>query len=79
MSKQRQEIKRHHYRLAFSDAFNDQVLEAIKQDKYAMLRPCQFVRHLVSLGLKEYKAQMQREKAKREARDQEATMWQGKR
>jgi len=78
MSKQRQEIKRHHYRLAFSDALNDQILEAIKRDEYAMLRPCQFVRHLVSLGMEEYKARIQREKAKREARDQEAAMWQGR-
>jgi hypothetical protein len=62
MSKQTQNIKRHFYRLALSDVSNDQILEALKHhDDVSFLRPSQFIRILVHLGLEEYKTQHKRE------------------
>jgi hypothetical protein len=56
MRKQSQEVKRHYYRLAFSDVTNDQILRAYEREKLSMFRLSQFIRHLVILGLEEYKA-----------------------
>jgi hypothetical protein len=39
MSKQQQKIKRHFYRLAFSDVTNDQILEALKHDEVSFCAP----------------------------------------
>ena len=55
MRKQR-EIKSHVYRLAFSDTTNEQILKAHEQGKMSEMLPCQFIRHLVILGLEQYKA-----------------------
>jgi hypothetical protein len=54
--KQSREVKRHYYRLAFSDVTNDQILKAYEREKLSMFRLSQFIRHLVILGLEEYKA-----------------------
>jgi len=55
-------MKRNYYRLAFSDAANAQILEAYGQGETTGLRPSQFVRCLVNLGLQEYQF-MRRERA----------------
>jgi hypothetical protein len=74
MRKQQQEIKRHFYRLAFSDVTNEQILKAYKQGELslALLRPSQFIRHLVILGLEKYQAQERNRTAQLETRLQAA-------
>jgi hypothetical protein len=58
MRKKKHDLKRNHYNLAFSDGVNDQIMDAMQQNEsFSFLRPCQFIRHLVLLGLKEHLTQ----------------------
>ena len=44
------------YQINIPDAMNSQISAAHKQSKFSALLPSQFIKHLITIGLKEYHA-----------------------
>lgn len=69
MSKQEREKKSHFYTLGLSDAMNDEIMEAKEQAVgYSAMRPSQFIRYLINLGLMEYRHMQHIEVCREKAR-----------
>jgi len=45
------------YQISIPDAMNRQITAAHKKSKFSKMLPSQFIKHLVTMGLKEYQAQ----------------------
>ena len=54
------------YKLNIPDSINSQIVTAHKQSKFSTLLPSQFIKHLVTMGLREYQVEMQCDNSRRE-------------
>ena len=52
------------YKLSIPDAINSQITAAHEQSNFYALLPSQFIKHLITMGLKEYQAQCELEQAR---------------
>ena len=55
------------YQINIPDAIDSQITVAHKQGKFSALLPSQFIKHLITMGLREYQAEIQRDHARGKA------------
>ena len=60
------------YQINIPNAIDSQIATAHKQGKFSALLPSQFIKHLITVGLREYQIEIQCEQARRKALLQEA-------